>query len=401
MLPSLSATARANFGGIVAHACGNAAPAGRRSRKAANLAGPPRVAVTSSVLAPPHDDDHLTSMHIERERLTPVAPRWLIGMGLTTLLAIAFTLGFSTKPRKTQAGPSLGGGPVAGAEADGDDGGSIHARARLIAESDGVAPGSTVRVAVAFNMDLHWHIYWRNGGDAGMPTTIDWTVTDGVEIVATDDAANQIAWPVPMRVGPEDVVSYGYEGTVAFVATLSIADDVEIGTDLVISADATWLVCHDDEGCIPGEATLTIALPVVDAPAAREKDRAMIEANAAAAPADAPEGWTFRAAEIDGQCVLVGRAPEGWSNAPARGASWFYPYADAVVDYAAKQAIEWTERGVRITVDRPARGELPADVAGVLVGPRGWTGDVDTLPAVIVRAKLVTPDDLEAFASER
>ena len=49
----------------------------------------------------------------------------------------------------------------------------------------------------------HWHTYWKNPGDAGLPTKIE-TDTPNLEV-------KEFNWPVPTRYIEEgDILAYGY-----------------------------------------------------------------------------------------------------------------------------------------------------------------------------------------------
>ena len=64
--------------------------------------------------------------------------------------------------------------------------------ATLMAERPAIAPGETIWVGLRLQMDEGWHSYWRNPGDSGLPTMIDWSLPDGL-------AAGPIQWPAPER----------------------------------------------------------------------------------------------------------------------------------------------------------------------------------------------------------
>ena len=51
-----------------------------------------------------------------------------------------------------------------------------HVTAELIAEKTALLPGQVNTVAVRMKMDDHWHTYWANPGDSGLPTEISWTL---------------------------------------------------------------------------------------------------------------------------------------------------------------------------------------------------------------------------------
>src|SRR5512132_190003 len=62
-------------------------------------------------------------------------------------------------------------------------------RAELMAHApDGVAPGKQVWVGLQLSHQPEWHTYWKNSGDSGLPTQLQWTLPAGV-------VAGDIAWP--------------------------------------------------------------------------------------------------------------------------------------------------------------------------------------------------------------
>ena len=70
---------------------------------------------------------------------------------------------------------------------------SPHSDARLVSELAAIRPGESFTVAVHLTMDAGWHSYWRNPGDAGGETVIEWTLPDGF-------TAGAIQWPHPHRI---------------------------------------------------------------------------------------------------------------------------------------------------------------------------------------------------------
>jgi DsbC/DsbD-like thiol-disulfide interchange protein len=68
---------------------------------------------------------------------------------------------------------------------------------RLLSDSATVAPGQTVYLGLEQKIIPHWHTYWKNPGDSGSSTTIDWKLPAGV-------TASDIIWPAPRRfdIGP-------------------------------------------------------------------------------------------------------------------------------------------------------------------------------------------------------
>ena len=54
-----------------------------------------------------------------------------------------------------------------------------HLSVDLISEVTFIRPGQPFWVAVKFDLDKHWHIYWKNPGDAGTIPEIQWQLPAG------------------------------------------------------------------------------------------------------------------------------------------------------------------------------------------------------------------------------
>jgi DsbC/DsbD-like thiol-disulfide interchange protein len=56
----------------------------------------------------------------------------------------------------------------------------------------GVEPGKPVWVGLQITHKPEWHTYWKNSGDSGLPTVLEWTLPAG-------RGAGDIAWPCPKK----------------------------------------------------------------------------------------------------------------------------------------------------------------------------------------------------------
>ncbi len=98
-----------------------------------------------------------------------------------------------------------------------------------------------------------WHTYWEYPGDAGLPTSIAWTLPDGF-------VAGPIQWPLPYRVvEPGDIEVYAYKDKVLLLTAIIAPAELKDAT-VTLRAKVDWLVCA--EICIPGSADLELSLPV-------------------------------------------------------------------------------------------------------------------------------------------
>src|SRR5256886_387325 len=61
-------------------------------------------------------------------------------------------------------------------------GAATKTRAQLILSAEAARPGETVMAGVLLKMPAGWHTYWKNSGDSGAPTKIDWQLPEGIKI---------------------------------------------------------------------------------------------------------------------------------------------------------------------------------------------------------------------------
>src|SRR5256885_10756142 len=144
-------------------------------------------------------------------------------------------------------------------------------KAKLVPELRAILPGTTLWVALHLDIAPGWHTYWRNPGDSGLPTEIAWTLPAGF-------SAGDILWPVPERFVASGIGNYGYSRAVDLLVPIAVPQQLEPGNEARLEANASWLVCA--EICIPGEAKLSLAIPVGATPASPDPDVAKLFAAA-------------------------------------------------------------------------------------------------------------------------
>lgn len=131
-----------------------------------------------------------------------------------------------------------------------------HVKARLVASVGAVQPGKKITVGLHQRIIPHWHTYWSNPGDSGLPTTIEWSLPTGA-------SAGEIQWPLPHRFKLGPVTNYGYEKEVTLLTAVTVPADAKPGGTFPLQAKVNWLVCQ--ETCIPQEVQLSLSLPIAAA----------------------------------------------------------------------------------------------------------------------------------------
>ena len=158
-----------------------------------------------------------------------------------------------------------------------------NTRASLISAYDAAKPGSDITVGVLLQPTPGWHTYWENPGDAGIATTLEWTLPEGVK-------AGGIKWPTPTRIAEDTLVVHGYKGDVLLPVTLHVPENYT-DSSLPLKVKAEWLVCKNI--CVPESAELSLDIAVGNEPV-ETPEYAMFKSAAGALPGkiDTPLTYT-------------------------------------------------------------------------------------------------------------
>ncbi len=242
-----------------------------------------------------------------------------------------------------------------------------HVTAELVAEHSAVHPGQALHVGLKIRHQPHWHTYWRNPGDSGLPTTVDWNLPTGAQV-------GEIQWPVPRRLPVGPLVNYGYEADLLLPQRLQVPARAQPGSTLVLRAQANWLVCR--EVCIPEGAQLELRLPVVapEVVPGSTEHLPVFERLAAEQPRPL-SGWRTRLQHAGSDLLLTLDAPvvDGASaSTPASGdkTAWptvhVFPYAEQVLVPASHEVYR-TPGGYAVKLALMDGASLPARMSGLVV----------------------------------
>ncbi|HKQ30450.1 MAG TPA: protein-disulfide reductase DsbD domain-containing protein, partial [Burkholderiales bacterium] len=155
--------------------------------------------------------------------------------------------------------------------------------AQLVAEHTAVIPGRGTAIALKLKHVSGWHTYWRNPGDSGLPTTIQWQLSEGVRV-------SEIQWPTPRRIPFGPFTNFGYEGEVWLISDLQVPADYA-ARSLSVSAHAEWLVCSE-KVCIPEKGEFRVTLPIASIAPLNRQAAAEFVRTRARHPVKA-QGWRF------------------------------------------------------------------------------------------------------------
>jgi thiol:disulfide interchange protein DsbD len=229
--------------------------------------------------------------------------------------------------------------------------------AELVAERTAVVPGEPLTVALRLAAIPGWHTYWRNPGDSGEPTRIEWKLPRGF-------AAGEIEWPTPERIPVGPLMNFGYEGEVLLLTRIVAPANLPPGRTVTLRAKANWLVCEVQ--CIQEEAQLSLTLPVARNSRADARWWKPIARARAQLPAPVPAGWMFSARAEQGGASLAITPPPRIDLKEA----FFLPFEEGKIEPAAPQPLAYASDNYRLGLRAAAQPVGPFErVHGVLVTP--------------------------------
>jgi thiol:disulfide interchange protein DsbD len=226
-----------------------------------------------------------------------------------------------------------------------------HVRVELIA--DRATPGPGMRLALKFDLDPDWHIYWQNPGDSGGPPQAVWAFPPGM-------MATGIEWPAPERIDIGGLVNYGYHETVVLPVAVALAAGARIPQEFMIGASVRWMACA--RLCVPGKADLALTFPLSAAERGQVDGwKAAVDAARSQVPKPAPASWKASASSAGDTFVV--EVVTGSREAQAV----FFPLEVSQVNDSAAQSVSPLSDGVRLALSKSSQlTKDPEVLRGVL-----------------------------------
>jgi len=240
-----------------------------------------------------------------------------------------------------------------------------------------------------------WHIYWRNPGDSGLPTSIRWDPHPSLK-------PGEIQWPRPARFDENGITTYGYSGRVTLLVPVSVTRDELLpdsgtsgshgeaqpnglhvdgdGTETNLSADLNWLVCKDI--CLPESARITLDVTASGHfTGFSENGVRQIKHSLDMVPEQSAE-WQGYAVLDDGHFHITLTPASDHAAIPDLQHVYFYPDRQGLIEHTAPQKA--VRDGNKLTIAVPVSRYLrtvPEELSGVLSAGESWIHGKDA-PAI-------------------
>lgn len=255
-------------------------------------------------------------------------------------------------------------------------------QAELVSRFHDAVPGTEFEIGLLLRHDSKWHTYWKSTGDTGLPTRIQWSLPQGWH-------ASEILWPTPAVFKIGDLVNYGYGDEVLLPVRISVPASAKVGSVQDIKAEVSWLMCADQ--CVPGKASLTLAVQVADKDGGATKACTLFEASHTAMPSPLSDASGVFDPKTHAVRVTF-KSTEPFHH--------FYVFAegDDSVVYGAPQSVSRSADKISVTLQGTDELKAGSQFSGVFAadgGPRkgGWAGSFSVpLESGTVAAPTVSDD---------
>ncbi|MBN9502368.1 MAG: hypothetical protein BGO01_13015 [Armatimonadetes bacterium 55-13] len=237
---------------------------------------------------------------------------------------------------------------------------SPHSEAQLVAVSSRVQPGGEILAAVRIKMEPGWHCYWRNPGDSGMATAIDWKLPAGWK-------ASPLMWPVPHVLDADGFTVYGFEDEALFLAKITAPKTAKAGASYRLGAEANWLICKDS--CVPAkEATSLVVQIGKPVPSKTWATRLRV---AYEAQPEKAKGWNIAATLKNKSISLKLGTPPGIKLDPNVR---FIAADPETIAHSAEQVLEGAGSSYTLRIpESEFASKAPTRLRGLLIGLEGGT----------------------------
>lgn len=255
-------------------------------------------------------------------------------------------------------------------------------QAELVSRFHDAVPGTEFEIGLLLRHDSKWHTYWKSTGDTGLPTRIQWSLPQGWH-------ASEILWPTPDVFKIGDLVNYGYGDEVLLPVRISVPASAKVGSVQDIKAEVSWLMCADQ--CVPGKASLTLAVQVADKDGSATKASTLFEASHTAMPSPLSDASGVFDPKTHAVRVTF-KSTEPFHH--------FYVFAegDDSVVYGAPQSVSRSADKISVTLQGTDELKAGSQFSGVFAadgGPLkgGWAGSFSVpLESGTVAAPTVSDD---------
>ena len=266
---------------------------------------------------------------------------------------------------------------------------------QLVLSAQTARAGETIWAGLKMEIPSSWHVYWHNGGDAGIPISITWNLPTGT-------TAGAINWPLPEKeidkAGDSSLVTYIYTREVVLLTPIKLAENLQPGP-ITLKGVAHWMECSMEGGCFPadGEISATLNIATETKPST---DANLIETWRKKIPLPAEAGvatahWLSGRAESNSRPVVLewktGAAPidfypDSSTNFTVEGLTETLPAAGSFIPISkivTKSDAAWPTRIFGVLVSRAGSTQAEGVEVALTIDPPPATEKKSAVPVAL------------------
>lgn len=226
------------------------------------------------------------------------------------------------------------------------DGVPRYVEANLVPEFDAITAGGSVTLAITQKHVSGWHTYWKNPGDSGETTSIEWlSLPEGF-------SQSEILYPAPEKMATGPLMNFGFGGDVTLLTTLTAPKNLKASSSHFV-ARLIWLACSDI--CVPEMKEIAFDLRTVGAESeALAAAPDLFKAARTAIPEE--KAWQGSLEETEQSLHLTFMIDEEDKALLAGAADFFFVPEDwGVMQNAAPQDVKFENNKIIMTLQRDSR----------------------------------------------
>lgn len=221
----------------------------------------------------------------------------------------------------------------------------------MLFEKESIAPSDSFWLALRIELQSNWHTYWKNSGEAGCATSIEWHLPKELEVV-------EVKWPTPKRFIEESTVAFGYDESFVILVKLQAKQAI---SEKKVQATLRWVACNHGN-CIPGESFVERALPISDSPVYSQENRSLFSSARGSLPST---DWRVLANNKTGCIDLKIYRPEGVEE--IYDSATFIPVESELFSLREDLTLISDEEGYRVNLSKVPGKILEKPLEGVLL----------------------------------
>jgi thiol:disulfide interchange protein DsbD len=240
------------------------------------------------------------------------------------------------------------------------------AKARILSNGYSADKDSSIQIGVLIELANGWHIYWKNPGDSGIPTSVECNIPSDIQ-------ATQLQWPIPKAFEFEGLVSYGYEDQVLFITDIFLPKNDK--TQIInITAIIKSLLCRDI--CIPFDTLINFTINLQEDYSADGTTKKLFEQTKKSLPTKADSKGLSAKIKSEQIYLRIDKSSDYYLHNSLMN---FIPYENGLFKNTLSQNLVRENNYIELVLEAdPFRTKVPKELYGLLISNSNINGSISS-----------------------